>query len=337
MYNANNTSGSYHRYVRKVAGDIVVQSHRLNDGTIPERVFKKIQWYMVEAVIMGEMLARLTDKKITQSDKESLVYLGSIMALFDVFIDDFRFDSSRAENILYNTFSDNSRINSPSDSAIEKIYYLYLEKLLMIIDKDNWNEIHIYLDRIKLQIYSGKQLENKASEHAVNKITIGKGGVSVLIFSAFLGEKDESLKRALFESGGLIQMMNDCQDIHKDTVAGIKTFIHFCNSFTEIFTRMNEHRVSVFKAVMSLELPSERKTAFLFELNAMFVVISYKLHLYARACSYNLDFAAIKAMDRKHFRINPFSLRAIAACAGRILEFDPAESDAIHIFKLDKS
>lgn len=336
MYNANNTSGSYHRYVNKVAGDIIKVSRNLNDGTIPERVFKKIQWYMVEALIMGEMLARLTEKQISERDKESLVYLGAIMALFDVFTDDFRFDNERMMSILNTTFATAHPAASFSDSAIENVYQIYLGKLLLTIDKAYWNEVSKYLDIIKLQIESSKQYKGDATEDSVKKITIGKGGVAVLIFSVFLGQKDEQFKSALFETGGLIQMMNDCQDLYKDTVAGIKTYAHFCHSFNEIFQRMNEQRIIAFNSLISLELPDSEKSAFLFDLNAMFVVISYKLHLFAVACSYNLDFNAIKTMDKKHFRINPFSPRAIAACTGRILEFDYPELDTVNVFKFEK-
>jgi len=337
MYNANNTSGTYHRYVRKVAGDTIILSHQLNDGTIPERVFRKIQWYMVEALIMGEMLARLSDKQISERDKEGLVYLGAIMALFDVFVDDFRFQRSRLLNILDRTFSPDGSVISDSDKAIEKIYFSYLERLLITIDSEHWAGINKHLIIIKLQIESGEQFEDKTTEEEVLRITLGKGGVSALICSAFLGRKDESFNTAVFETGGFIQMMNDCQDIYKDTVGGIRTFVHFCESFTEIFMKMNDQRIRAFRALMSLELPSAGKSGILFELNAMFIVISYKLHLFARACSYKLDFCAIRAMDKNHFIINPFSPRSVAACTVKILDFNPADIDSIHVFKFEKS
>ena len=90
MFNANNSFGSYHRMVSRVARETIRQSLMLNDGTIPERIFIKIRWYMVEAVIIGEMLATLTGHSVNKRDKESLIYLGAIMALFDAIVDDFR-------------------------------------------------------------------------------------------------------------------------------------------------------------------------------------------------------------------------------------------------------
>ncbi|MBK9389899.1 MAG: hypothetical protein IPN68_06800 [Bacteroidetes bacterium] len=297
MYHANNTSGNYHRYVKRVAKDTISLSHALNDNTIPVRIFKKINWYMVESLIMGEMLARLAGKQVTDRDRQTLVYLGAIMALFDVFIDDFRFDRVRVLDILDYTFSTDRPIKTVSDS----------------------------------------QFGSDITEESILSITNGKGGVSAMICSAFLGQKDESFRKAVFETGGFIQMMNDCQDIHKDTVSGIRTFVHFCNNFTEIFTRMNEQRLQAFRALMLLDLPPERKSATLFELNAMFVVISYKLHVYSRACNYTLNYPAIREMDRKLFRINPFSLRAIISCVGPILEFDSTDLEAVPDFKFEQS
>jgi hypothetical protein len=292
---------------------------------------------MVESLIMGKMLAQLAGKQVTKRDKETLVYLGAIMAIFDVFIDDFRFDRARVLNILDYTFSTERKINTVSDTAIEKIYCLYLEKLLLIIEKEHWNEIHQLLTVIKLQTDSAKQFGNNTPEDSVKNITIGKGGASALICAAFLGQKDESFRKAVFETGGLIQFMNDCQDMQKDTISGIRTFVHFCSSFTEIFTMMNEQRVSAFRSVMLLELTVERKSAILFDLNAMFVVISYKLHIYARACNYTLNYPAIREMDRKSFRINPFSPETIAACVNKILEFDYTDFESVQVFKFERS
>ncbi len=321
MYHANNTSGNYHRYVKRVAKDTISRSHTLNDTTIPERIFKKINWYMVESLFMGEMLARLAGKTLTDRDKETLVYLGAIMALFDVFIDDFRFERVRVLKILDYTFSPDRDINTVSDSVIEKIYCLYLEKLLLIIEKEHWNEIYKHLNIIKLQTDSAMQIGADISEESIMSITSGKGGVSALICSAFLGQKDESFTKAVFETGGFIQMMNDCQDMQKDIAAGIKTFVHFRKSFRDIFDKLNEERIRTFSTVMSLELSVERRKEFLFNLNAMFIVIAYKLSVYAGICNYSLDFGVISQSDKNKFRLNPFSFRAIVSCFGKIMDF----------------
>ncbi len=331
MYNANNTSGYYHRYVRKIAGEIINQSLNLNDGTIPERIFRKIQWYMVEAVIMGEMLARLADRKITERDRESLIYLGSIMALFDAMVDDFKLDVVRIRQILDYTFSYSGQ--PVAETAVEKIFYLYLERLLLKIEAEQWSEIAGFLGIIRSQIESAEQSGNTLSEENVTRITLEKGGVSALICSAFIRGKNDDYRNAVFQTGGLIQMMNDCQDLYKDTNAGIKTFVHFCGSFQDIFNRLNMQRINAFREIDSLELKLDDRYRTIFDLNAMFIVISYKLRRYADASNYLLDFDLIAKMDKNDFRTNPFSFRAFYDCTGRILSFNPFYYENVKAFK----
>lgn len=336
MYHANNTFGNYHRYVKKVAKDTISRSHTLNDTTIPERIFKKINWYMVESLFMGEMLARLAGKTLTDRDKETLVYLGAIMALFDVFIDDFRFERVRVLNILDYTFSTDTPIITVSDTAIEKVYCLYLEKLLLIIEKNCWDQIKKLLSIIKLQTDSSKQFGSDITEDSILSITSGKGGVSALICSAFLDQKDELFREAVFETGGFIQMMNDCQDIHKDTTAGIKTFVHFRKDFRDIFDKLNDNRIKVFGLIRALDLPVARRIEFIFGLNAMFIVIAYKISEYAALCNYTLDFSVIKGIDKEKFRINPFGLKAVSSCFSRIMDFKFEKWDQTPYFELEK-
>lgn len=337
MFNANNTRGSNHRYVNRVARDTIRQSRMLNDGTIPDRTFNKVQWYMVEAVIMGEMLARLSDHSVSKRDKESLIYLGAVMALFDIITDDFKLGRTTINRILENTFSTCGRPESNTETAIEKIYYLYHSMLLATIEREHWIEITEHLSIIKLQVRSDEQFRETISEEHVTGITLGKGGVSALICSAFLQQRDDSFRKAVFEIGGFIQMMNDCQDIHEDTVAGIKTFVHFRKDFSEIYAKLDEQRRKTFQMISSLDYSTNGRRYTLFDLNAMFVVIAYKLKRYADTCDYILDFNAISEMDKKKFRINPFSPRSFVYCSGKIIRFDPEDCEAMPVFKFGQS
>lgn len=333
MFNASYSYGTYHRYVSRVARETNGQSLALNDGSIPERVFKKIRWYMVEAVIMGELLASLSDHSIKKKDKESLIYLGAIMALFDVIVDDFRLDREIINKILQNTFYPADKTLADNATAIEKVYYLYLDKLKGTIEKEHWNLISDHLGMIKMQMRSVEQYSKNLNEETITSITIGKGGVSALICSAFLKQKSDSFSKAVYELGGFIQMMNDCQDIHKDTVAGIKTFVHFRRDFGEIFSRLNEQRIKSFQLIKSLDHSYVGRSRCLFDLNAMFIVIAYKLQRYAEACNYRLDFSAIAEMNSIDFRINPFSPGAVSECFRKIQSFSFRNCESTPGFK----
>lgn len=333
MFNASHSYGTYHRYVRRIARETIRHSLILNDGSIPERIFKKIRWYMVEAVIMGELLADLTDNPIKEKDRESLIYLGAIMALFDVIVDDFRLDRENINKLLYNTFSQAKLTLTDDITAIEKVYYLYLDKLRGTLEKEHWNIISDHIGMIKMQIKSNEQYSEDISEETVTSITIGKGGVSALICSAFLQQKSDSFSKAVYELGGFIQMMNDCQDIHKDTVAGIKTFVHFSRDFGEVFNRLNEQRIKSFQFIKTLEYSHDGRRRCLFDLNTMFIVIAYKLQRYAETCNYRLDFGAIAEMNSMDFRINPFSPNTVSECFWNILRFTYKNCESTPVFK----
>ena len=132
-------------------------------------------------------------------------------------------------------------------------------------------------------------------------------------------------------------MMNDCQDLHNDTAAGIKTFVHFRKDFDDIFDKLNEQRKKTFHLIRSLDYPYKGRRETLFDLNAMFVVITYKLQRYAEACNYILDFKAISEKDNKEFRINPFSPVSLISCSCKIMRFDFEGCETSAAFKFDRS
>jgi len=327
MFQANNTFGSFHRFVRYVARETIHKSKILNDGSIPERVYKKIQWYMVESVFMGEILANLTDRSINKKEKESLIYLGAIMALFDVIIDDFKLEKTVVAELFEKIVSSDKKTTSYHETTIEKVFHLYLDKLIKTIKKEHWLEMNKHFNLIRFQIQSDQQLKKNMTEESVRKITMGKGGVSILLCSALLPPTNDSFEKAMYELGGFIQMMNDCQDIYKDTMEGITTFVHFSKSFREIFDKLDEQRKITFNELKSLSCSYRGLSETIFYVNAMFIVISYKLQKYAEICGYRLDFKFIATMRKKDFRINPFSPSAIAACFDRIMrhEFETCE------------
>ncbi len=335
MFQANHSFGSYHRFVKHVAQETFHEFHTLNDGSIPEKVYKKIQWYMVESIFMGEILANLTDHSINKKDKEGLIYLGAVMALFDAMIDDLKLEKTVVIEIFENTFLPDHRIGASTKTTIDKVYFLFLDKLVNTIGSKKWLQIKEYLNNIKFQLQSEQQMSEEITEESVIKITMGKGGVIVLLCSAILFPAGDPLKKTMYELGGFIQMMNDCQDIYKDTIGGIHTFVHFSKDFRDIFDKLDEQRKIVFHELKSLDYSYHGRKETLFIINAMFIVISYKLQKYAEVCNYHLDFKFIASMDKKDFRINPFSPCTIAHCSAKILRFKYETCESTPDFKFE--
>ena len=333
MFNANKTYGLYHIRVRNIAKRVIREAHKLNDGSVAPRVYKKIQWYMVETLVTGEMLGALSGKKPERKDIEILVYLGAVMAIIDIVTDDYRIERKVTEDILQQAFSGGD-LEEYKEAAPElKICILFLRKLRDAAGAELWKTISESSDLINIQLKSGEQFSDEVTESAVNKLTIKKGGVSVLLCASVLRLEERQLLSALYETGGFIQMMNDCQDMHKDTVAGIKTFIHFCHDFGEILNKLNSQRVKVFRMINELSLPEQAKHRFLFDLNALFIVITYKLHRYSEVCGNKLEFDAIRQIDKVEFRVSPFSFSAFAACTGKIVYFNFEDTPGRKIFE----
>lgn len=321
MFNANKTYGLYHIRVLNIAGPVIREAHKLNDGSVAPRVYKKIQWYMVETLVTGGMLGALAGKKPERKDIEIIVYLGAVMAIIDIVTDDYRIDRKVTEDILQRAFSGGDLEEYKEAAPVLKICILFLKKLRDAAGIELWKIISQSSDLINIQLNSGEQFSDEVTESVVNKLTIKKGGVSVLLCASVLRLEERQLLSALYETGGFIQMMNDCQDMHKDTVAGITTFIHFCRDFREILNKLNNQRVKVFRLINELSLPEHAKHRFLFDLNAMFIVITYKLHRYSEVCCNKLEFDTIRQIDKVEFRVSPFSLSAFAACTGKIVHF----------------
>jgi hypothetical protein len=325
MFQANNTFGIYHWYVRYVARETIQKSRMLNDGSIRERVYKKIQWYMVEMLIACELLVKLADRSISRKEKESLIYLGSVMALFDSIVDDYKLDKESVSNLFDNIISPENRIDTNIRSSIEKIFYLYLDKLIITSGKERWEKMKKYFHLIRFQMQSEQQLKENVSEEKVISITRGKGGVSLLLCSALILPLSDKFNNAIYELGFFIQMMNDSQDIYKDTIDGITTFVHFRKNYSEIIHKLDEQRIKTFNEIKSLPLSYQGRLEIIFNFNAMFIVICHKLHKYAEVCGNNLDFKTIASLNKRDFRINPFSPGTISSCFGRIIKFNYEE------------
>lgn len=321
MYNANNTFGLYHIKARLTARKAFRKAAVLNDGSVSRKILLKIQWYMAGSVVMGEMISSLNGKRLSRSDRNSLIYLGAVMALFDVLTDEIRTDRRILEKILLDTLVENPDFSGKNTSPAVRICYMFLDELHSSTDSEQWNAICSLGGLIKKQIQSDEQFNPDLEESDAEELTEKKAGAALMLCSTILRIKDPEFVKAIYETGSFIQRLNDTQDMYCDTVSGIRTFVHFCDGFDQIRSKLLDHKIKIFEIIRSLDIPESNKYKFLFDLNAMFVVISYKLNCYECICASRLDFGEISKMEKEHFRINPFSLKSIRTCSNKILDF----------------
>lgn len=322
MSRANRQDGRYQAAVLKKAGDVISAATALDDGSLPPLLFKKIQWYMTELLITGSLLSGLRLKKLSQGEERQFIYLGAIMALFDAMVDDQLPSTVPAQSL--NHFI-NKDYHTGGLSSIEKIFLLYSERFTENVDSSTWIELERHFEKIRYQLESKSQAVGEPGEEELMRLTIGKGAASLLLCYALLFPADEKNERAMFELGALIQLMNDAQDVYKDASRGITTFMAFRTNWKDAETVLEKHMAGTCKAFLESAFPRKRLYPFLFQINAMLVLIRYKLEYYSGITNNILDIKSVSAMSREDFRVRLFSFKALVYSIPRILAFKPAK------------
>lgn len=311
----NRENGSYHRYVNKITQNELAKSHQFNDGSISQLHFLKIQWYMATNLYLGELLAELRPRHLTLNEKRSLIYLGALMAITDLMVDDHQLGYKRVSLLL-----NGETIEPNRSTAIEKVFILYYEKLLSGIDDEKKQLIKDFT-MLKPQIESHLQLNEPVSEAAIHKLTREKGGTAILLTTSFLIKITEKNKEAFLQLGAFIQYLNDSQDFIKDKKNGITTFISFCSTFDDVNQKLTEEFDLTRTLLCTSGFPESKVYELLFYIHALYVGIQYKNQQLARRISNSIDFEKLPLMKRATFELQMFSMRSIIFCVPRILVF----------------
>lgn len=312
-FQANREQGRYHHRVRSRAAGLISQAQELNDGSIPEKAYRKIQWYMVSTLFMGELAAHLAGYRIRSGEERAYCYLGALIGLSDILVDDYQLEAPALEALLQ---------QHPGDTPIERMFSIYYQALFRLVDAGQAERLKAaFAELIHYQVASLRQFDTGISEQDTIAITRGKGGASLKLCAALLPGTEGPMQEALYELGGFIQFLNDAQDLPKDAREGVVTFVRFRQGFPDILQYIEAERRRTFHSFSTLALKRSRLRYFLFCFHAMFVLITYKLGRYARLCAGELDMQRIAVMDEKIFRANPFSMSFIRAALWPILSF----------------
>ncbi|RLD87687.1 MAG: hypothetical protein DRJ02_05780 [Bacteroidetes bacterium] len=313
----NREKGTYHLYVQKTAAEEIKKSHELNDGSIIRIHYLKIQWYMATTLYLGELLSELRPEKLTQDEKRSLIYMGALIAITDLMVDELQLPYKKIKQLM----TDEAERQRNDLTAIERILLLYYRKLLTIINNDQKKDIHDF-SLLKPQIDSQAQLSGTMTEDEVVTQTHEKGGTALLLVASLLFEMDEKNRTAFYQLGAFIQLMNDSQDLPKDLRNGVTTFVSFQNSYDDIrqvLEKEFEKTVIIFSAN---DFPEKGVYRLLFYLHALLTGIEYKLLCYGKITDGVVDADRIIRTDKSDFRVSAFSLNSIIYCFPKILKFD---------------
>jgi len=201
-----------------------------NDGSITEKDTRKIFEYYGLAVpaVLGEAFAQLYGRKLSGNERKCLTSLGAMTGLFDDFFDEGMFSNEMIkEKILH---PHQGKYNTSNERLFQKFYCTALETSPS--DEDLKSRL---LDVYDAQVKSKTQTELQTSIQEIHKITIEKGGTSLLFYRSGLSEKlVEEEEHYLFDLGGLMQLSNDIFDIYKDLGSGVRTLITETSNVDEI-------------------------------------------------------------------------------------------------------
>lgn len=314
-YRAHRKNGKFHNYVGKISKETIAQSHDLNDGTVPDKLFLKKQWYKVSTLFLGHLLADLNNISLSEIEKKRLVYLGAAMGLCDALVDDHKVSESQINSILIGE-------HQVKFTAIERIFSLYYHELVSLIPEDRKAHfIQSFKNGVAWQLKSLRQFSEEVSEEEIHKITKGKGGISIVLCKLVLNENHELSDDAMMSLGAFIQAMNDVQDLPKDAREDVKTFASFKSSFSEIHSGLEQYKNDSFELIKSLKLQRSNKERFTFNFHAMYTAICFKLSCYDEIGNGALDFNWFKSISKDKFKVNPYSWKSLKYCLPKILNF----------------
>jgi hypothetical protein len=313
----NNENGHYHSLVKKIAAQEFSIIHNMNDGSLDRLHLLKTQWYMATNLYLGEIIAGLRPQHLTASENRALIYLGALMAITDMMVDDFKFKTEKISLLLKGEFNDHGQL-----SVIEHAFIMFHNKLISNINKEKASFIQDFSLR-KPQIESKSQLNKVHSETVINEITRRKGGTAVLLTAALLLEITKKNQKAFYQLGAFIQYLNDSQDIYKDAKAGITTFVSYCSSFDEVNQKLSEEFSQTKALFHATDFPEKNIYELLFYIHAMYVGILYKNKDFAIRHGSAINLKEIRNLERKEHMVNIYSLKSFRYCFPKILLFRP--------------
>jgi len=189
-----------------------------NDNNLSDKDYKKIKSYygVSVAAILGEGFCLLRGRKMSDTERTQLTYLGALTGLFDDFFD----KKNTPEDHIKEMF------NNPNEKLARNSHeLLFIRLYLKALIGNNTSLIKEYANKVfEAQILSKKQKNPELDRDTIKSITIQKGGMSILFYRCvFEDEITDKEYDMLYHLGGLGQLENDLFDVYKDYQEQIRT------------------------------------------------------------------------------------------------------------------
>ena len=216
--------------VRKTLMAEIAECRKQHHNNLNEYDIKKITSYYGTAVpvLPGESYCTLRGRRMSDSERLSITYLGGLTGLFDDFFDKHHLPEAYIKSMV--EYPEKSQ----AANAAEALFLSFYNKALTL--PANAPLIKKYALKVfEAQTLSKRQKSNDICPLEIEEITFLKGGYSLLLYrSVFTEAADTSEQKMLFRLGGLGQLENDIFDIYKDMQDSIKTLATEANSISEL-------------------------------------------------------------------------------------------------------
>lgn len=227
-----------------------------DDSAFTENDLEKIRFYYgIGVPVVGHFYGQLSGHKLTPLEVTTLTYLGGTTGLFDDFFDEDHTSSEQLEKML-------SAPNvSDAQTPKEKLFLQFYSKVLEHPNADLIKEC--YLEGMKAQEESEKQLRPGLTRDEILNITRQKGGVFILLYRyALESETTEKEKELMFQIGFLGQLENDTFDIYKDYHGGIYTLATTTETIKELRTLYETVMNRTYQLINEMEFSAANKRKF---------------------------------------------------------------------------
>lgn len=312
MYASNRERGKTHQLVRKLCPEVFENPELLTHTS--QRFILKTQWYTVEMFWLCERFKGLANQKSSMQEQKNYIYMGVLASILDWLVDDVKDDLDSFKRLLYDTKNFEPR------NFLEQYYvdsFAYVEKNL---DKYYKKEVlECFYKGFKAQGESKKQKNKDISQEEVDKIC--KDKMKYIVQMAFLFTQNHinsEEEEALYELGGLVQFINDAQDIHKDTLEGIHTFANMRSSLREIERDILTQNTLTFAKLAQLNFSAKEFRYLKFTFEAFVKVTQERLKFYDQKCNYNFSLEKFVQIPKEQLRFNVFAWKHLKSLVPKI-------------------
>lgn len=327
MQSANREKGKLHRRMNKMMNnEVELTKFR---AQVSSRMLKKMQWYMVEMVWMSQKFAQLHDAKLDLKSQKSTAFAGALLGISDILVDDMGIDDITSVS----TF-----LLNPSEklahTPLEKLYLAFFDIFEANLPSGNQSLIlEYYWKTLEAQFASRQQFNPDLPQAQLINILKDKCGFTTLLCRAVVSKPLLQYEEAaVYELGGLVQFINDINDLHKDSTQGIR---NFANSYTSIATikgALTKQINLAFGCLKKLPIPRKQLDNFLFVFHSFVIITFAQLRHYEFICEGNYQLDRFLNLSYDKTKIRPYLRRNIQYSIPKILRYNfhyPFENEPI--------